>query len=94
MEEDELGGEMTSHGVRSSSEVLEGEIVGKRPFWRPKISLNNFLSVFIQRCCQLRVIYVRSCVKPLNTELIPICHPLALLGTRHILHVSRIKLDV
>ena len=42
MEEDELGGEMTSHGVRSSSEVLEGEIVGKRPFSRPKISFNHF----------------------------------------------------
>jgi len=30
-------------------------------------------------------------VNPLNTELYPICHLLALLGAHHILHVSRIK---
>jgi hypothetical protein len=29
--------------------------------------------------------------KPLNTELNPICHMLALLGARHILHVNRIR---
>jgi len=28
---------------------------------------------------------------PLNAELNPICHLLALLGTHHILHVSRIR---
>jgi len=31
---------------------------------------------------------------PLNTELNPICHLLALLGTHHILHVSRIRVKV
>jgi hypothetical protein len=30
-------------------------------------------------------------VNPLNTELNPICHLLALLGPHHILHVSRIR---
>ena len=30
-------------------------------------------------------------VNPLNTELNPICHLLALLGAHHILHVSRIR---
>ena len=30
-------------------------------------------------------------VNPLNAELNPICHLLALLGARHILHVSRIR---
>jgi len=29
--------------------------------------------------------------KPLNSELNPICHLLALLGAHHILHVSRIR---
>ena len=29
--------------------------------------------------------------KPLNAELNPICHLLALLGAHHILHVSRIR---
>ena len=30
-------------------------------------------------------------VNPLNAELNPICHFLALLGVRHFLHVSRIR---
>ena len=30
-------------------------------------------------------------INPLNVELYPICHLLALLGTHHILHVSRIR---
>jgi len=29
-------------------------------------------------------------INPLNTELNPICHLLALLGAHHVLHVSRI----
>jgi len=32
-------------------------------------------------------------LNPLNTELNPICHFLALLGAHHILHVSRIKVN-
>jgi hypothetical protein len=31
---------------------------------------------------------------PLNTELNPICHFLALLGAHHILHVSRIRVKI
>ena len=38
------------------------------------------------RCC-------RSEVNPLNAELNPICHLLALLGAHHILHVSRIRVN-
>ena len=30
---------------------------------------------------------------PLNAELNPICHLLALLGARHILHISRIRVN-
>ena len=30
-------------------------------------------------------------INPLNTELNPICHLLAVLGAHHILHVSRIR---
>ena len=32
-------------------------------------------------------------LNPLNAKLNPICHLLALLGTRHILHVSRIRVN-
>ena len=31
---------------------------------------------------------------PLNAELNPICHLLALLGAHHILHVGRIRVNV
>jgi hypothetical protein len=31
---------------------------------------------------------------PLKAELIPICHLLAVLGTHHILHVSRIRVKM
>jgi len=34
------------------------------------------------------------CIIPLNTDLNPICHLLALLGIHHILHVSRIRVNV
>jgi len=33
-------------------------------------------------------------INPLNAELNPICHLLALLGTHHILHVSRIRVKM
>jgi len=33
-------------------------------------------------------------VNPLNAELNPICHLLALLGAHHILHVSRIRVNI
>jgi hypothetical protein len=33
-------------------------------------------------------------INPLNAELNPICHLLALLGTHHILHVSRIRVKL
>jgi len=33
-------------------------------------------------------------INPLNAELSPICHLLALLGAHHILHVSRIRVKL
>jgi hypothetical protein len=35
---------------------------------------------------------VGSNINPLNAELNPICHLLALLGANHILHVSRVRI--
>ena len=38
------------------------------------------------------VLYIgRTVFNPLNTELNPTCHLVALLGAHHILHVSRIR---
>jgi len=34
------------------------------------------------------------CINPLNAELNPICHLLALLGAHHILHVSRVRVNI
>jgi len=36
---------------------------------------------------------MRVFINPLNAELNPICHLLALLGAHHILHVSRIRVN-
>jgi len=33
-------------------------------------------------------------ISPLNAELNPICHLLALLGAHHILHISRIRVKI
>jgi hypothetical protein len=33
-------------------------------------------------------------INPLNAELNPICHLLELLGAHHILHVSRIRVNI
>ena len=32
-------------------------------------------------------------ISPLNAELIPICHMLALVGSQHILQVSRVRVN-
>jgi hypothetical protein len=37
---------------------------------------------------------IGSSLNPLNAELNPICHLLALLGAHHILHVSRIRVNI
>jgi hypothetical protein len=36
---------------------------------------------------------IRLCINPLNAEINPICHLLALLGAHHILHISRIRVN-
>ena len=37
--------------------------------------------------------FVAQHLNPLNAELNPICHLLALLGAQHMLHVSRIRVN-
>jgi hypothetical protein len=37
--------------------------------------------------------YIKAIINPLNAELNPICHLLALLGAHHILHVSKIRVN-
>jgi hypothetical protein len=40
-----------------------------------------------------KLIKHKNIINPLNAELNPICHLLALLGAHHILHVSRIRVN-
>jgi len=76
----------------SSTDLLPRQF--QVPFWEHIIGYSY---------CRRRTVYhlrLRSCilwifssgyVNPLNAELNPICHLLALLGAHHILHVSRIR---
>ena len=41
-----------------------------------------------------KLVVIINSLNPLNAELNPICHLLALLGAYHILHVSRIRVKV
>jgi ribosomal protein S14 len=56
---------------------------------------HNFLHRWFQLCCAvIRFAFVTVrwvYFNPLNAELNPICHLLALLGAHHILHISRIR---
>ena len=42
---------------------------------------------------RVSVVFLSCQFNPLNAELNPICHLLALLGAHHILHVSRIRVN-
>jgi len=53
---------------------------------------NNFTVFSFTITCHAPL-YMCPLFNPLNTELNPICHLLALLETRHILHVSRIRVN-
>jgi hypothetical protein len=50
---------------------------------------NNFFFIFMYLVNYIQVIW--TYIYPLNAELNPICHLLALLGAHHILHISRIR---
>jgi hypothetical protein len=51
-----------------------------------------FLPTYVQMNCLKNNFKIY--VNPLNSELNPICHFLALLGAHHILHVSRIRITI
>jgi len=39
-------------------------------------------------------LFIDITLNPLNAELNPMCHLLALLGAHHILHVSRVRVNI
>jgi len=42
----------------------------------------------------IAILRLERCFNPLNAELNPICHLLALLGAHHFFHVSRIRVKI
>jgi hypothetical protein len=50
----------------------------------------NYIKFHPRIHCQLPL-FIISIINPLNAELNPTCHLLALLGVHHFLHISRIK---
>jgi len=59
----------------------------------------SFITVYLfWISCVLRTSLITSyswnwVINPLNAKLNPVCHPLALLGAHHILHVSRLRVN-
>ena len=78
------------------------EILGASTSWSPKRLSRPLQSLFYLSGTQISINYISchliSCsypsFNPLNPELNPICYLLALLGTRHFLHVSRIRVKL
>jgi hypothetical protein len=59
---------------------------------------HTYMSMYVCRPTNMRfflrpTIRFPRVINPLNVELNPICHLLALLGAHHILHISRIKVN-
>ena len=50
-----------------------------------------YISAYITSLLIFFMKYRNNVANPLNAELNPICHLLALLGAHHILHVSRVR---
>jgi len=50
-----------------------------------------FLAVDVVLCWASCLIFQGAHINPLNAELNPVCHLLALLGARHILHISGLR---
>ena len=51
------------------------------------------MGLFFDVLLTVHISIFSSVINPLNAELNSICHLLALLGTHHILHISRIRVN-
>jgi hypothetical protein len=52
------------------------------------------ISYILNNKTSIKCMNIHQIINPLNAELNPICHLLALVGVHHILHVSRINVKV
>jgi len=53
-----------------------------------------YTALSIEACELEKLHLLQHEFNPLNVELNPICHLLALLGAHHILHISRVRVNV
>jgi len=78
---------------------MTGTDVARYTHKQSRSYLNHLIYIYIYiytyiytRVCVCVCVHVLVCViNPLNAELNPICHLLALIGSHHILHVSMIR---
>jgi hypothetical protein len=63
---------------------------------RLTITQSSLQTIHSRKCFSgsLTAVVPTNCLNPLNAELNPICYLLALLGAHHILHVSRIRVNI
>jgi transposase len=77
---------------------LQGAII--RPLYKNRslsgfgVRLGSQLFTLLGYCCIQYSDLVKNEINPLKPELNPICYLLALLGARHFLHVSRIRVKL
>ena len=68
-----------------------------KPIIIPKVHLLSEINGDFSRYIYIYIYihsYIHTRLNPLNTELNPICHLLALVGAHHILHVSRVRVNI
>jgi len=58
-----------------------------------KINKSLLVNILIIRCYRHKI-SIYPPLNPLNAKLNPICHLLELLGAHHILHISRIRVNI
>jgi hypothetical protein len=75
---------LTPTGIRSPDLPARGKSLYRLSYPSPYINNNG----------KIKSIPTLYCINPLNTELNPICHLMALLGAHPVLHVSRIRVNV
>jgi len=67
---------------------IEGTVLAKPTVHAAPYTLDSHVNPLVE------ILLVSVFINTLNAELKPICHLLALLGAHHILHVSRIRVNI
>ena len=79
----------TNHSIISATFFQRGLVLMDAQNHKHKIHLHTYFILSITS-----LYYNSYCLNPLNTDLNPICHLLALLEAHHIFHISRIRVNI